>query len=97
MPNNKKITSFHIGVVNESGPIWLLYPKDGNLTLGEFSSIKYGEAPPSCQQVTPSDAVAPPPLIEGEIYYAVAGISDDDNAQIRFIIKGGKIIELHKE
>jgi hypothetical protein len=73
--------------------LWKLYPKDSNVYLWKISSIKYGEVPSSCTQYIPKDSF-PPPLIEGEIYYASGNTGGAPTANITFTIKDGKVVEL---
>ena len=81
-------------VSSESGILWKIYPKKNDLSLGQLGIIKYGQVPSSCYQAVPEDSALPPPLVEGETYYAVAIIFDSDAIRTHFTIKDGKIVEL---
>jgi hypothetical protein len=81
-------------VANKAGRVWLLYPKNNGLSLNALSTIRYGEVPASCWQSIPDNATAPQALLEGEEYYAVAVIFDDDAVRKRFMVKNGKIVLL---
>lgn len=92
LTGNNQVELFQVG--NSAGRVWLLYPKKKRLSLNELATITYGEVPATCWQEIPTNASAPPSLLEGEEYYAVAVIFDDPPVRARFTVKGGKIVPL---
>lgn len=73
--------------------VWKIHPKEPNVSVGQISVIKYGDIPSTCLQLAPANS-PPPPLIEGEIYFAAAMATDSAGVQIRFTIKNGKVVEI---
>ena len=92
LTGSNQVESFQVG--NSAGRVWLLYPKKKRLSLNELATITYGEVPAACWQEIPTNAATPPPLLEGQEYYAFAVIFDDPPVRVRFTVKGGKIIQL---
>jgi hypothetical protein len=74
-------------------PVWKIYGPKQHSSVSAISPIRYGEVPAGCTQGIPTDSL-PPPLAEGQVYYASAVITDSEGGQIRFTIKNGKVTEV---
>ena len=72
---------------------WELASQDGqDRSLDQVGVITYGKVPEGFVQVQPSSGLAPPPLVERNLYNIRFSVTDGDGINTFFTLREGKVV-----